>query len=263
MKIPLTAKDFRARELGEKYYRYDLSENLKDHHFFVDTLIYLHEALTEQSVKIRYWQKLSEVLLNKFYFHGLTLHNILSGLTLHSNYYKEEMDGKRLIDISSAKVVLRAQLETFLMYHYIYINPHDDDIKELRYNAWIYSGLLQRQSFPAYSDYAQKQKAKDAIELEKMKTTIRSLKSFQLLSLKQQEGLLRTGSGKLFSNWSTILKETGFNKKNPFYDLYTYLSIYAHSEGLSAIQMEYQPGANQSTISRPILICTIQSCFPV
>jgi hypothetical protein len=37
----------------------------------------------------------------------LTLHQILSGLVLKSIYYKEEMAGKKIIDISSAKTVLR------------------------------------------------------------------------------------------------------------------------------------------------------------
>lgn len=230
MKIELTPKDFRAIELAKKYDRHNMLENLRDHHFFVDTLIYLHEAMTEQIVEIKYWQKLSEVLLNKFYFHGLTLNNILSGLTLHSNYYREALEGKRIIDISSAKAILRAQMEAFLMYHYIYVNPENEDMKELRYNAWIYAGLLQRQNFPAESGYAQKQKAKDAIELDKMKTTFRNLKSFQSLSTKQQEGLLRTVSGKLFSHWSTTLRETGFTEQNTFYDLYTTLVFYFKSK---------------------------------
>jgi len=250
MKITLTQKDLRSIELASKYERHNLAENLHDHHFFIDTLIYLHEALTEQKIEIKYWQKMSEVLLYKFSFHGLTLHNILSGLTLHSNYYKEEMEGKTIIDIGSAKAVLRAQMEAFLMYHYIYVNPADEDMKELRYNAWIYSSLLQRQDFPSETEYAQKQKAKDAIELDKMKSSIRNLNSFQLLTPNQQERLLRTGSGKLFSHWATILKETGFTEQNAFYDLYNYLSIYAHSEGLSAIQLEYQPDAFENAVSQ-------------
>jgi len=248
--MKLTPKDLRAIELLRKYEKHDLSENLKEYHFWVDTLIYLHEAISEQNVQIKYWQKFSETLLYKFYFHGLTLHNILSGLELHSVYYGKEMSGKTIIDISSAKAVLRSQFEAFLMYHYIYVNPNNDDLKELRYNAWIYSSLLQRQEFPAETEYGKKQKEKDFHELEKLKTIISNLRSFKNLASKQQQSLLSLGSGKLFSHWATILKETGFTEKNPFYSIYTFLSIYSHSEGLSIIQLEHQPGGLENTISQ-------------
>jgi hypothetical protein len=248
--MDLTAKDLRAIELFKKYERHNLSENLKEYHFWIDTLIYLHETLSEQKVEIKYWQKPSETLLHKFWFHGLALHSILSGIKLQSVYYKEELNGKSIIDVGSAKVVLRAQLEAFLMYHHIYVNPDNDDVKELRFNAWIYSSLLQRQDFPAKTEYGKKQKMKDSVELEKMKSFITGLKSFKDLSTKQQQSLLDTGSGKLFNHWATILKETGFNEQNPFYTIYALLCIYAHSEGLSIIQMQYQPNGMENAVSQ-------------
>lgn len=248
--MELTAKNLRAIELLNKYNRHNLTENLDDYHLLVDTLIYLHEAIAEEQVQIKYWQKDSETLFYKFAFHGLTLHQILVGLKLSSVYYKEEMNGKSIIDISSAKAVLRAQFEAFLMYHYIYVNPSDDDLKELRYNAWIYSSLMQRQDFPSETEFGKQQKAKDLIELNKMKETISKLESFQNLSPKQQQSLLNTGSGKLFSHWATILKETGFSETNPFYTIYTLLSVYTHSEGLSIIQLSHQPDSNKNAISQ-------------
>lgn len=248
--MKLTAKDLRAIELWNQYNKYDLGRNLQEYHFLIDTLIYLHEAVAETAYPIKYWQKLSETLLYKFSFHGLTLHSILSGLKLHSQYFNEHISGKSIIDIASAKVVLRAQLEAFLMYHFIYVNPSDDDLKELRYNAWIYSSLLQRQGFPAETEHAKIQKEKDRVELEKMKEIISNLKSFKSLSPKQQQSLLSAGSGKLFSHWSSILKETGFSEKNPFFMIYTFLSIYSHSEGLSTIQLGYDEKAAENTQSQ-------------
>ena len=245
-----TPKDLRAIELRRKYNRHDLVENLADYHLLVDTLIYLHEAIAEERVQIKYWQKDSETLFCKFVFHGLTVHQIFNGLRLSSVYYKVEMNGKSIIDISSARAILRTQFEAFLMYNYIYVNPVDDDLKELRYNAWIYSSLLQRQEFPSKTEFGKQQKAKDKIELNKMQETISKLKSFQNLSAKQQQSLLDTGSGKLFSHWAAILKETGFSESTPFYTIYTLLSVYAHSEGLSIIQLRYQPDSHKNVISQ-------------
>ena len=248
--MELTPKDFRAIELQQKYNRHDLVENLADYHLLIDTLLYLHEAIVEEQVLIKYWQKDSETLFYKFAFHGLTLHQIFNGLKLSSVYYKVEMEGKSSIDLASARAIFRTQFEAFLMYNYIYVNPVDDDLKELRYNAWIYSSLLQRQEFPSKTEFAKQQKAKDKIKLNKMKETISKLKSFQNLSAKQQQSLLDTGSGKLFSHWATILKETGFSESTPFYTIYKLLCIYTHSEGLSIIQLSSQPDRHKNVISQ-------------
>jgi hypothetical protein len=244
----LTAKDLRAIELFQKYEQGSLLANLEEYHSFIDTLIFLHEAISEEKVQVKYWQKLSETLLHKFSFHGLTIHNILSGLELHSNYYKE-MSGKKITDIASAKVVLRSQIEAFLMYHYIYVNPDSDDLKELRYNAWIYSGLLQRQEFPAETEYGKQQKEKDSLEIEKMRSAIINLKSFKELTSKQQQSLLSSGSGKLFNHWSNIIKET-FTENSRFHLIYNHLSMYSHSEGISIIQLEYQPNLDKNMINQ-------------
>ncbi len=248
--MKLTPKDLRAIEIVKKYNRQDLVEDLADYHLLVDTLLYLHEAIAEERVQIKYWQKESETLFYKFAFHGLTLHQIFSGLKLSSVYYKDEVNGKSMIDISSAKAIQRSQFEAFLMYHHIYVNPVDDDLKELRYNAWIYSSLLQRQGFPSKTEFAKRQKAKDKIEIDKMKETISKLNSFQDLSEKQQQSLLDKGSGKLFSHWSTILKETGFSERTPFFTIYTLLSMHAHSEGLSIIQLNHQPDSPKNIVSQ-------------
>lgn len=96
--------------------------------------------------------------------------------------------------------MLRSQLETFLMYHYIYVNPPEDDMKELRYHSWIYTGLLQRQQFPSRTAFAQRQRKKDVQEIERIKNIIINLPAYIQLSSKQQVALIREGSAKLFSH---------------------------------------------------------------
>ena len=259
----ITAKDIRAIELLNQYDRKDFEYNLKEYHNLVDTLIYLNETLRLENIKISYWQKYSETLLFKFCLHGLTLHNICSGLTLQSSYFEKELNGAKVIDISSVKVVLRSQLETFLMYYHIYVNPKSDDEKQLRYHAWIYSALLQRQNFPTTTEFGKQQKEKDLIEIENIKIEIQKLSSFSNLSVKQQKALLKTGSGKLFNHWAEILKETGFSDKHAFSTIYNYLSMYSHSEGVSVIQLSdkaftYEQNKGQADLdvhNSKLLVC--------
>lgn len=267
--MELSSKDLRIIELMKQYERQDLEFNLKEFHNLVDTLLYLNETLRLEKTQIKSWQKYSETLLFKFSLHALTLHDILSGMILKSNYFPKEINGAKVIDISSAKVVLRSQIETLLMYYHIYINPKDDDEKQLKYYAWIYSALLQRSKFPAATAQGKVQQSKDKEYIDKIKITIQGLASFNKLSQKQQAALLDSGSGKLFNHWATILNETGFTDKHAISIMYTYLSMYAHSEGLSAIQLdsgkfkyeENKADANLDLHTSKLLVCLMISAL--
>jgi len=235
--MQFTKRDLRAMHLASEFAKNSLELQLTEYHKLIDTLIYLNETLREAKVQIQDWQAYSETLLIKFCFHGLTIHNILSGLILQSDYYNEELSGKKIMDKASAKVVLRSQLEAFLMYHHIYLNPKADEEKQLRYFAWVYSALLQRQDFPTRTAYGAKRKEEDKLEIDKIIAKIKSLKSFSQLTPNQQKALIDGGSGKLFTHWSKILNESGFGQNHTFTVLYNYWSVYSHSEGLSAIQI--------------------------
>lgn len=233
----LTPKDLRAIELLNKYNNDDMPNRLKDFHHLLDTLIYLNQEMADTGHEIKDWQKFSETLLMKFYFHGLTLHQVYSGLILSSTYFGKEINGQRYIDIPSGRAVQRSMFETFLMYHYIYVNPENENVKELRCYSWIYTGLLHRQEFPSKTDFAKAQRLKDEREMERLRAIIIALPAYRELTAKQQQALLQEGSAKTFMHWSKIMEETGFGKNNPFVTIYTMLSVYAHSEGLSAIQL--------------------------
>lgn len=258
-----TPKDHRAIELVYKYNNDDMATRLKDFHHFLDTLIYLNQELADTGYEIKAWKKFSETLLMKFFFHGLSLHQIYSGLTLTSGYFGKEVNGKRYIDIPSGRAVLRSMLETFLMYHYIYVNPEDDGVKELRYYSWIYTGLLNRHEFPSKTEFAKAQKLRDQREMERLKEIIITLPAYGSLTSKQKQALLKEGSAKTFMHWNKIMEETGFIKNNPFVTIYTMLSVYAHSEGLSAIQLNsavndptFQTGqANLDIHNAQLLVC--------
>lgn len=216
----------------------DLEVNLKEYHDLLDCLIFLHETLAELKVKMPHWKTYSDTLMTKFYLHSQSFEHVLSGIELKSKYFNNELLNKKIIDVPSSKILLRGQLEAFLMYQHIYVNANDENEKELRFNAWIYSSLLQRQSFSDNSDIGKIQKLKDKKEIESLKNEISRSSAFAKLSTKQQIGLLEKGSGKLFKTWDIILKESGFANDHLVNTLYAVLSSYAHSEGLSIIQIK-------------------------
>lgn len=275
MDYEFSPKERRAIELLNKYKMDDMSTRLNDLHHLLDTMIYLNQEMADTEHIIKDWQKFSETLLMKFFFHGLTLNQIYSGLTLSSKYFGKEINGKRYVDIPSGRTVFRSMFETFLMYHYIYVNPENENIKELRYYSWIYTGLLHRQEFPSKTNFAQTQKLKDQKEMERLKEIINALPAYKQLTPKQQTKLFSEGSAKTFSHWNTIMEETGFTKDNPFHSIYTMLSVYAHSEGLSAIQLNsavsdptFQTGQAKIDIhNAKLLVCmmilSLTKIFPI
>lgn len=241
----------------------DLEVNLKEFHKLLDTLVYLHETLSELKIEMPHWKTYSDTLMTKFYLHSYSFHNALCGIEIKSTYLKGDGYNKRIIDIPSAKILLRAQFEAFFMYHHVYVNPTTEDEKELRFNAWLYSSMLERQSFPDDTSFAKEQKAIEKNEIEKIKRQMPLLPAFGKLTIKQQTGLLEKGSDKLFKTWDVIMKETGFDERHAFATYYSILSSYAHSEGLSILQIKqsklgYNKGNEQGHIDLMIskqLIC--------
>lgn len=263
--MTLTPREIRALQLNRELAQDNLERELAEYHKYVDALIYTNETLVEENVLIPNWQKYSEILLIKFCNHGLSALSLFKGLVLKSEYYDEELSGKFIMDKASIKVILRAQLETFLMYHYIYVNVPDDDLKRLRYLAWVYSGLIQRQKFPAKTEFGKAQLQKDKTALIQFAKDIQSLQSFEKLTANQQKSLIENGSGKLFKRWSDIFSETGFGENHIFSIMYNFWSMYAHSEGVSAIQLSSEalkynskdPDAFSDLHSMKMLVCSM------
>jgi hypothetical protein len=211
--------------------RNDLYEKL-------DLLVYLHEIIIQEKVTLKDNEIFLESLILKFYLHGLTIYNISKGYNIKSRYLDNKVLSKNLIiDISSLLTVGRAQMETLLMYQHIYVNDSDEDEQKLRYYSWLYTALIQRLNFQEKKLSPEEiQITKD--EIEKLKRKIIDCTTYVNLSTNQQKSILLNGSVKSFKKWDQIFKECNFSKRGFIENLYYILSVYAHSEGLSGIQLK-------------------------
>lgn len=222
----------------------DIDEILKDLYLKLDLLVYLHEVLVQEKVELRDNETFLESLVMKFYLHGITLYQIGNGFKIQSNYLDNKILSKTdFIDISSLFTVGRAQLETLLMYHHIYVNVKDDDVQNLRYYSWLHSALLQRLQFQdghISLDIVENTK----LEIEQLKNKIINCPAYSKLTDKQQKALISKGNGKTFKQWHNIFEDCNFSKRGFVEKLYYLLSCYAHSEGLSGIQLK-QMGYNK------------------
>lgn len=182
----------------------------------------------------------AENLTRKFSYHGLsTLY--LARRTVLPDMFPFGVVG--FIDFTSINVLVRAMLETYLTFCYIYIEPKDDpSLREFRRLSIMLSSLLQRQKYPVRTPEGTQQLAKDRAIIEKARVELQANSVFlNKLDTGKQEELLKKGTiaGKHppFQPWLEIAKRTGLQ---PEYaqTVYSFLSIHAHSGYISALQVE-------------------------
>jgi len=204
-----------------------------------DILIYLHEVLAEQKIKLDEKDIYSEQLVIKFHLQNLSLLDLAKGHSIHSSFYDNKAPHIKFLDISSIMTIVRSQYESLLMYQHLYINPESNEEQKLRFESWIMSSMMQRSTVFSTSEPLDKEKIENEQKsINEFKKSIKDNKYFKNLTEKEQRGLLNKGTGKLFKSWDTIFSESKFSKEGVFSNFYFIASVYAHSEGILALQLK-------------------------
>jgi hypothetical protein len=120
---------------------------------------------------------------------------------------------------------------------YIYVNPSTEEEKKFRFEVWMYCALMGRQNFSVSSDEAKKRKEDEKLEIEKLKTNFSNTSFFKSNAPKVQKNILDGISSKVKS-WPKVIKECNIGHDMKLETLYSLLSSYAHSEGLSILQIK-------------------------
>tara|TARA_B100000959_G_C14893633_1_gene587829 strand:+ start:380 stop:1219 length:840 start_codon:yes stop_codon:yes gene_type:complete len=143
--------------------------------------------------------------------------------------------GVSFFDPASIKVLGRAALESFLVFYYLFVDPKTEELKDFRYNSWVYSGLFERQKFPVQSPHGKKQLLEEKSTVASLESRIKCSPCFDKLTKKQQKKMIYYGVWRLHS-WTDIALYVGLNKAHAK-AYYRYLCGYAHSGNLSIIQL--------------------------
>jgi hypothetical protein len=123
-----------------------------------------------------------------------------------------------------------------LAYYYIYGDGKASmDTRRLRHDLWTLRGFLDRQEFRCISrDKVHIVDAEKKI-IADILSRIESNPAFMSLSPKQQTKA-REGCWRLNHGWADLAEIAGFDRQ-VFEDVYSYLCSYAHSGGLSTLQI--------------------------
>lgn len=173
----------------------------------------------------------AEGLATKFFLHAASI------LYLSRQTNIPDLPSVRLkfTDPGSIDVLSRAAFETFLTFHYIFIAPKDSEEQNYRYWAWRAAGLAERQALAVSTPEHKQKLADEKKELDHLHNKLGSNATFQQLTYKQQNRVLK-GEWRLLC-WRNIADSAGLSKALSR-DMYKHLSGYAHSGSLSILQIQ-------------------------
>jgi hypothetical protein len=160
--------------------------------------------------------------------------------------------GVSFVDASSINVLGRAALETFLVFHYVFVNPESAEEKDFRYLSWFLAGLLDRQRYPVQSPEGRALLAFEASLISPLKQKLAENPCFFKLSNKRKRKVVEKGEWRLAS-WRDIALSAGLSSVHAD-GFYNYLCGYAHAGNISVLQLR---GARDLKAQRELSDATI------
>jgi len=172
----------------------------------------------------------AEGLALKLFYHSASAFCLSRGTTI-KDFPSLKIN---FFDPASIHVLTRAILETFLTFHYVFVAPKTNQMRDFRYWAWQLGGFCERQKFPVHSPEGKEKQKKEKQNIKELQDNLKSNQIFQSLKEKQQSRIL-VGKWKQQS-WREIALDAGFNELHAS-AIYSYLCGYAHSGSLSTLQI--------------------------
>jgi hypothetical protein len=192
------------------------------------------EALAGKSVKDR-WLVYTNGIATKLFSHAVSAYQLfVDGTSLN---VPELNLSVKFIDWPSIEVLARACTETYIAYRYVYVDPGDNsDLAEFRFHAWMLAGFSKRESFPVIGGEAKAQLESDKKSNARHRRRMQQTATFQGLKKGQQQVALEGMNWHPDKSLSAICEEVfGPTWGRP---LYRFMSSHAHSDGLSAVQVQ-------------------------
>jgi hypothetical protein len=138
-------------------------------------------------------------------------------------------------DVGSINVLGRAALETFLVFHYVFVDPTSEQEKDFRYLSWLLAGLLERQEYAIQSSKGKELLSAEAKLIAPLQEKLADNPYFLKLSHNQRKNLMQKGEWRLDS-WKDIGLSAGLDETHAK-EFYYYLCGYAHAGNISVLQL--------------------------
>lgn len=191
------------------------------------------------------WLADMQPLAGKLFCHVGTAYYLKNGTSL------PDLCGLKIgyVDFPSIAAVTRAAIESYLAFHYIFVEPATANEKEFRHKLWTLGGLLSRQGFPAELESSKLKLKAEADQIEGLREEIRGNSIFVTLRSSRQKEALK-GEWRLGRGWESLATSAGFGG---FSFLYRHLCGHAHSGYLSVLQFSQAGREERAALVKPYL----------
>jgi hypothetical protein len=199
------------------------------------------DEMRKLRIPIVQWQEYFEIHLTKFAVMNASLIKEFEGVS-----FKLVKGSKtpKIHNISAIFLLNRSQMETFFIIKYLYFNAKTEDQGAFRNLLYKYSGISQRQKFPANLEKNKKTKEEEGLIAVQLKTEIENNTYFKTLPKEVKNHFMSKCLAKEIG-WPKIIDECGINK-NYYHQYWEYLSNYAHSEQIEAMQLIHMIKENET-----------------
>jgi hypothetical protein len=174
------------------------------------------------------WKKDSQLLAIKLAQHLHTLHGTTAMAALN-----HERLNINFVDFCSVSILVRAALETFIVYAYIY-GVDDASLAEFRHHTWEMAGLLDRQGMAPNDQANIEQLRTERERIDELAQMIE--KSPHIQAFGKDAKRLYKGEWRAGKSWQSLGIDAGLDEKW-IKQVYTHLSNHAHTSYLSILQI--------------------------
>ncbi|MBK7132260.1 MAG: hypothetical protein IPH69_05360 [Bacteroidales bacterium] len=192
--MELPYRIYKAIELSEKFKVVDIEKEIESISKIIDSLITVQQSVVDAKPKLDDWKSYLDSLTTKFILHSSSIVTLAKGTYIKSEFLKKEI---KLLDTPTMLVIIRAQLECFLMFHFIYVDPKTDQEKEFRYWNWKYDNLKMRSKISPRTIEIKNQQKADNIEIAQLKTKISESPFLMRFTKDQRKNILNKGNSNL------------------------------------------------------------------
>ena len=207
----------------------DFTQLLTDYYEFVNILSKLTNTYNERKIDLENWEVHLESHLVKFILCSYSLGYLLEGTPMTSKSVK-------FLDLSSIYLLRRAQIENYLMFYYLYVQPDSTEESEFKYSLFEASGLYNRQQYAASSPESLQKKELEKTKLNEWITKIQKNTYFQSIEPENKKRLLKKIPARTLS-WTDLIKCSHLRTKL-FLSIWKLYSNHAHSEMIGLIQLK-------------------------
>lgn len=189
--------------------------------------------------------------LKQYCTHFISIRTLATGLKLIYKGRENEITAS-----ASVLVLIRASLENYSMFYYIYRDSSDFRDTYFKFWSWFREGLMYRQRYNV-NRYAEKLKDEKQ-EIDRILDELRDYPLYQLFTPKQARKYLKDGKW-CFSSKRELLENAGFSKALSN-NCYNFFSSYTHPTSSSHLQTskaDYKTSSGiTNTMLKPLFICS-------